>query len=197
MKSIVFRSRLARACAGTLIALFTCRAMAGADDAELQRLRAENARLKQALSALEARPGTTAPRLPAATSAPSPSVGAGAGMPAAASGAAVSSTRAAASTPPKAPPGYRLVPEPAPNSDSGCSHSMFGGTDAPWKHEESWSALHRGDSPSEVEPLLGRDHFDVTGDGRVMWQYGKCGRDALAFVVFQDGRLLFWRTPDF
>ncbi len=156
---------------------------------ELENLRAENAGLKARIATLQAQcsaiPSNTV--APAANSKESLATPPNPGEPPAVPAPSV-----------VPPPGYRLVPEPAPNSETGCSKGLFDfGADAPWKHADNWSALRRGADAAEVEQLLGTGHFNVEARGRVMWQYGKCGANAQGFVVFENGKLLFWQQPDF
>jgi hypothetical protein len=143
---------------------------------ELQRLREENAQLKAQLQACH----------PAAAAATGPVV---------APVAPVAPAPAAAT--PAIPPGYELVKAPEPYSQTGCSHGLFSRSpDAPWRHGDTWDALNKGMTPAEVEKLLGPDHYNLKGDGRLAWQYGKCGHDAEGSAIFENGRLLYWQKPD-
>lgn len=103
---------------------------------------------------------------------------------------------------PPPPPGYKLVkiqPPPPPYSDTGCHRGGFFsvGPDKPWKHEDRWLALRVGMTPAEVERLLGKEHYDIAGDGRIGWEYGKCGVAYQGIVVFADGKVAYWKKPAF
>ncbi len=48
---------------------------------------------------------------------------------------------------------------------------------------------------SEVEGMLGKEHFNAGGQGRVEWQYGKCGDSVGGRVIFKDGKVVLWQAP--
>jgi len=104
---------------------------------------------------------------------------------------------------PAAPPGYRLEKiDPVADAENAenCQHGLLGKTtDAPWKHESSWTALTRQMLPAQVEGLLGKTHTSTIKGDRTLWEYGKCGARSVAeaFVVFDRDGLLFWKQPDF
>jgi hypothetical protein len=170
--------------------LLPCSLFASATD-ELQALRAENAQLRSRLQALQA-------TCPASTKAPSASAALpvqGVTTPIV-SAASSSQTPAAASTP-APPPGYRLIREPEPYTETGCSEGLFNsGPDALWKHQDAWSSLEKGMKPKEVESLLGIDHYNVSAGNKLQWQYGKCHDFVQGYVLFIDGVVRLWQTPD-
>ena len=71
------------------------------------------------------------------------------------------------------------------------------GSDLRWKERANWEDLSRGMSGSEVEELLGIEHFNVVDGTRTGWQYGKCEASVRGTVVFEQGRVLFWDMPTF
>ena len=192
-------------------------------DPETDRLRAENADLKAENASLRAQLNALKAQAPSTTSAAAmPSVDAtvvrqGALAPAVpghsqAAPAALPASPAQAQTPPAAaaqavavPAGYKLVPassqEPAdplapPYDKTGCSLGLFKGPPpAKWNNADNWFGMGLGLSMTEVEGMLGREHFDANGRGRVEWQYGKCGESVSARVVFKDGKVVLWQAP--
>ncbi|MDE0852820.1 MAG: hypothetical protein OSA97_00175 [Nevskia sp.] len=104
------------------------------------------------------------------------------------------------------PKGYKLVPINTPTyvdplappyNRTGCSLELFRGPPpAKWNNAENWRGLGRGDSQSEVEAQLGKEHFDVSNHGRTEWQYGKCGDLVSGRVQFEGGKVVFWQAPD-
>ena len=64
-----------------------------------------------------------------------------------------------------------------------------------WMELERWEDLARGMSLVEVERRLGPEHYDTGSGGRVKWEYGKCGRQSRAQLLFDSGRLVDWRAP--
>ncbi len=104
------------------------------------------------------------------------------------------------------PPGYKLVPLNTPEyvdplappyTRTGCSRGMMKGPPpAKWNDLSNWGGMQRGLSNPEVEDMLGKEHFDVSGHGRVEWQYGKCGDSIAGRVQFLDGKVVFWQVPD-
>lgn len=121
---------------------------------------------------------------PATATAPAPTASAQAALPPASPGLA-----------PK-PPAQVVVTEVEPYSRSGCRPSLF--QDIPyaiWMDEHRWEELHKGMSAVEVETLLGPEHYDTAGGGNVKWEYGKCGEQARAELLFVRGKLAEWRAP--
>lgn len=89
----------------------------------------------------------------------------------------------------------RLVIE-EPYSRSGCRRGLLKGVaPARWQDADLWLDLEKGQSPAQVEALLGSEHFDESGGGNVIWHYGKCGATSLAQVLFSNGKLSDWRVP--
>ncbi|MES2883310.1 MAG: hypothetical protein V4709_00775 [Pseudomonadota bacterium] len=83
-----------------------------------------------------------------------------------------------------------------PYSRTGCRKGLFEPiAAAKWQDAQLWLDLERGQSPAEVERLLGVEHYDEQGGGNVIWHYGKCGAASLAQVLFTQGRLADWRAP--
>lgn len=83
-----------------------------------------------------------------------------------------------------------------PYSRTGCSRGLFKGIDpARWQDPELWLELEKGQSPAEVEKLLGVEHYDERGGNSVVWHYGKCGASSMAQVLFTRGKLADWRAP--
>ncbi len=83
-----------------------------------------------------------------------------------------------------------------PFSRTGCRRSLFTGIEAArWQDSELWLDLQKGQSPAEVEKLLGIEHFDERGGDNVIWHYGKCGATSMAQVLFTGGKLADWRAP--
>lgn len=147
-----------------------------------------------------------APLAPAATPAP---VGAPTPVPrppAAAENTASDVTTATAARATVVPKGYKLVPVNAPDyidpltppyDRTGCSRALFKGPPpAKWNEPDNWRELSRGQSMADVEGSLGKEHFDVSGQGRVEWQYGKCGDQVSGRVQFVNGRVVFWKVPE-
>ena len=110
---------------------------------------------------------------------------------------------AAAQTPDTALPGTAAKPEAVkklvieePYSRTGCSRGLFKGIEpARWQDHELWLELEKGQSPAEVEKLLGVEHYDERGGGNIVWHFGKCGASSMAQVLFKQGRLADWRAP--
>ncbi len=189
-------STLRRTC---LVLALAAGAPAALADAELERLRAENASLKAQLQSLQQScPAPTAAAAAAASAAPAPA--AAAPVAAAAVPAAVPAPAPAVVTP---PPGYKLVPLNAqvvntdtmapPYDHTGCSRGLFQrSTQAKWDVADNWDGLKRGQSMAEVEKLLGKEHFDAGGGERVQWQYGKCGSYSAGYVTFKNGAVQAW-----
>lgn len=183
-------------------------AAAGRDDT--QALQRENQTLRQQIQRQQAEIDALKAQLqkrPAPAPAPSASVAtaASAPPPTAPPGyklVKINPLPAAPASLPPPPPGYRLVkiqPPPPRYSDTGCHRGGFFsvGPDKPWKHEDRWLALRVGMSPAEVERLLGKEHFDISGNGRVGWEYGKCAAAYQGIVVFADGKVAYWKKPAF
>lgn len=83
-------------------------------------------------------------------------------------------------------------------SDSGCSLGLFKGTPpGKWKDHQGWDDLESGMLMTEVEALLGVEHYDVKGSNGVIWQYGKCGPSTAGQVLFENARVSSWRRPEF
>lgn len=99
-----------------------------------------------------------------------------------------------------------LAPKPAntvrvieeePYSRSGCRAGLF--TPLPparWMERDRWEDLKKGMSAVEVELMLGIEHYDTGGGGRIKWEYGKCGISSKAQLLFENGRLIDWRAPN-
>jgi predicted nucleic acid-binding Zn ribbon protein len=89
----------------------------------------------------------------------------------------------------------RLVIE-EPYSRTGCSRGLFQGiAPAQWQEQNLWQDLEKGQTPAEVEKILGPEHYDESGGGNVIWHYGRCGVSSRAQVLFTQGRLTDWRAP--
>ncbi|MBL6751989.1 MAG: hypothetical protein ISP90_15830 [Nevskia sp.] len=177
-------------------------AAAAAADPSLDALRAENARLKAQLEALQ----RACPTAAAPAASPAPAVPPTIATPAApAAGAAPPPAEPAPAAPaiiamPAAPPGYRLVPiTPPAEEQENCTQGLFAQSkDAPWKHQENWDSLSKKMKPSEVETTLGKTHTTAAKGARTVWEYGRCGTGpAQGYVVFENDGLLFWQRPDF
>ena len=83
-----------------------------------------------------------------------------------------------------------------PYSRSGCSRGLFKGIEpAQWQESDRWLDLEKGQSPAEVEKLLGAEHYDERGGSNVIWHYGKCGASSRAQVLFTNSKLADWRAP--
>lgn len=90
----------------------------------------------------------------------------------------------------------QVLVEEEPYSRSGCRPSMFKALPhAIWMETDRWEDLAKGMSDVEVERRLGPEHYDTTGGGRVKWEYGKCGLQSKAQLLFEQGRLVDWRAP--
>lgn len=138
----------------------------------------------------------------AAASAPTPPAAAAVQLPAPAAGTPAQAPVTAMAV----PKGYKLVPINTPTyvdplappyNRTGCSLELFKGPPpAKWNNAENWRGLGRGNSQSEVEAQLGKEHFDVSNHGRTEWQYGKCGDLVSGRVQFEGGKVVFWQAPD-
>ncbi len=94
------------------------------------------------------------------------------------------------------PPPQQYVVVEEPYSTTGCSRGLLKGIPpGKWQDTNLWSGLEKGQSPGAVEALLGAEHYDASGGGNVMWQYGKCGKSSMAQVLFSNGKLADWRAP--
>lgn len=83
-----------------------------------------------------------------------------------------------------------------PYSRTGCSRGLFKGiAPARWQDIELWRDLAQGQSPAEVEQLLGIEHYDERGGRNVIWHYGNCGASSRAQVLFTDGKVADWQAP--
>ena len=104
------------------------------------------------------------------------------------------------------PPGYKLVPANTPDyvdplsppyTHAGCSRGMFQGPPpAKWNDASNWMGMRRGLNMAEVTDLLGKEHYDVSGRGRIEWQYGRCGDAVNGRVQFLDGQVVYWQPPE-
>jgi hypothetical protein len=95
----------------------------------------------------------------------------------------------------KPAPQVRVVVE-EPYSHTGCSRGLLKGiAPAQWQDGELWKDLRNGQTPAEVEALLGPEHYDETGGGNVLWHYGRCGKSSMGQVLFTGGQLSGWRAP--
>lgn len=97
-----------------------------------------------------------------------------------------------------APPGYKLVPIGPPRPEdryiaTGCGNNSP--HNVPWKQSANWSLLAKGLSPADVEDLLGPEHYNVVNNGRIAWQYGKCDYGVRGSVVFENGLVVVWQAP--
>lgn len=99
-------------------------------------------------------------------------------------------------------PGTAAKPSPevqvrvvAPYSRTGCSTGLFNSAPRARWQDADWQDLLKGMTAAEVETLLGVEHFDVTGGGNTIWQFGKCGNTAIAEALFSQGLLEHWRAP--
>ena len=118
-------------------------------------------------------------------------------------GALLPAPSAAAQTADTALPGTAAKPEAVkklvieePYSRTGCSRGLFKGIEpARWQEPDLWLELEKGQSPAQVEKLLGIEHYDERGGGNIVWHYGKCGASSMAQVLFKQGRLADWRAP--
>jgi hypothetical protein len=83
-----------------------------------------------------------------------------------------------------------------PYSRTGCSRGLFKGiASAIWQEADRWLDLEKGQTPAEVEAILGVEHYDEAGGDSVVWHYGRCGVASRAQVLFTKGRLADWRPP--
>jgi hypothetical protein len=201
-----------------LVLLVLAAPLAGADDDEVERLRAENARLKAQIEAMQhaqgAAPAAAAPAAvpaPVKPAAPAAAVAAPAPAPVVAAPAPAASAPAApvaASAPPPGytpPPGYKLVPaidadhsdfSAPPYDKTGCSLGLISRPKpAKWTNLTNWSLLYKHMSMTEVEDLIGKEHFDVKSGANVEWQYGNCGGKVSGFVLFTDSKVSAWQVP--
>jgi len=95
------------------------------------------------------------------------------------------------------PAAKRVVVIEEPYSRSGCRRSLFDEpTPAKWQDADLWLDLEKGQLPTQVEALLGPEHFDERGGNNVIWHYGKCGASSIGQVLFTKGRLVDWRKPE-
>ena len=104
------------------------------------------------------------------------------------------------------PKGYKLVPintpvpvDPLtpPYDRTGCSRDVFKGPPpAKWNDISNWSGLRNGLDPAQVEEILGKEHYNASGHGRVEWQYGRCGDQIAGRVQFLEGKVVYWQVPD-
>lgn len=160
---------------------------------ELQRLRSENAQLRQQLDQLRrSTPAAAAAGSPVQT----PDALPASEIPTASSAPVANMTTAPAA--PIAPPGYKLlkdVPE-APYSRTGC-RKYKDAVDTRWKQRDNWDSLARGQTTAEVEELLGIEHHNIADGKRIGWQYGKCEASVRGVVVFEGGKVLYWDQPTF
>jgi len=107
---------------------------------------------------------------------------------------------------PPAPVEPGLAPKPAktvrvveeePYSRTGCRPSLFTPIPAArWMETDLWDGLEKGMAAVDVEKLLGVEHYDTSGGGRTKWEYGKCGQSSRAQLLFENGRLIDWRSPN-
>jgi len=186
---------------------------------ELERLRVENAQLRQQVAAQQAAqqavvpaPVVPAPSAPAASMAAAPSgrtldlslpagtptSGYSAPAPPPSAETTASAAPAAPAAPYVVPQGFRLIKEPDKYSQTGCTSGLLGTTpEAGWKYPENWAALQKGDSTQTVEGLIGIDHYNVESGSSLIWQYGKCGHNVNGYVVFEKNAVVRWSTPDF
>jgi hypothetical protein len=174
MRHLKLSSLLLSAAVVTPLAILAPISAANDAQDELSRLRTENAALKAQLTALQASCST-------------PSAG--------------GDDKRSAQTPAAsviAPEGYQLVKvEPVePYSRTGCK-KYKDAIDIRWKQPNNWEILSRGLPMRDVEELLGVEHYDVKFGSRIGWQYGKCEAAAKGEVVFDSGKVLFWRKPIF
>jgi hypothetical protein len=180
-------------------------------------LRAENARLRTQLEALQKSCPVAAANPVAAPSPPSTSaVAADATIVAAPVAALAAESRqsvpatpaadiapaVAPPVPPPPPPGYKLVRVAplAPSErylDTGCSQGFLKGPPpAKWLDVSVWDGLQKDMTPPQVEALIGIDHHDVNARGKLQWQYGRCGDMVSGWVLFEDGRVRSWSAPE-
>lgn len=165
-------------------------------------LRAENARLRTQLEALQKSCPVASTTVAPASSPAMPAV-ATVAAPVAATATAESAAPSiappadVATAAPVAPAGYKLVPiaPPRPEDryiDAGCKKVPH---NTPWLQSTNWSLLRRDMTPADVEDLLGPQHYNVVANGRVGWQYGKCEFGVRGTVVFENDRVVVWQKP--
>ncbi|MES2682957.1 MAG: hypothetical protein V4650_05500 [Pseudomonadota bacterium] len=67
----------------------------------------------------------------------------------------------------------------------------------PWKDVMGWITLQQGQSPAEVQALLGPSYRESVGAKGTIWTYQD--QKALLFgsVTFKDGKLESWNSPRF
>lgn len=83
-----------------------------------------------------------------------------------------------------------------PYSRTGCSLGLFKGIPpGKWQKIDLWGELEKGQTPAQVEAILGPEHYDESGGGNVIWHYGRCGVASRAQALFSKGRLEDWRPP--
>jgi hypothetical protein len=91
-----------------------------------------------------------------------------------------------------------VVVEEEAHSRTGCSLGLFKGVPyGKWREPFHWDSLDKGMSAAEVEQLLGVEHYNIGSSKRMVWQYGKCGKQTQGEVLIEDGKLLDWRKPTF
>lgn len=179
-------------CAALLVSFACSLAAAQADDAAADnaQLRAEIARLKAENQAL--RQACPAARAPAAAAASATATA----MPAAVQPAAADAAGRSMADVEMAPPPPPSAP-PRAYADTGCNRSLFRGPPpGKWQDGKRWEGLHQGMSMAEVEAVLGVEHYDEAADGKVKWEYGRCGRSYEGIVVFAGGSVTAWSPPD-
>ena len=67
----------------------------------------------------------------------------------------------------------------------------------PWKDVMGWITLQQGQSPAEVQALLGNSYRESVGAKGTIWTFQD--QKALLFgsVTFKDGKLESWNSPRF
>jgi len=182
-------------------------------------LRAENARLRTQLDALQkscpvaAANPVVAPSAQTTSAAPAVAAEAAiAAAPVAAVAAPAQSVTAAEANavvptiappaPPPPPSGYKLVRVAplAPSErylDTGCSQGFLKGPPpAKWLDTSVWDSLQKDMTPAQVETLIGIDHHDIEARGKLQWQYGRCGDMVSGWVLFENGHVRSWSAPE-
>ena len=183
----------------------------------------ENARLRQQVEELQTRNAALERACPAAAQPPQFAAPTAAAAPGAAvSPVAAAPTAAAAPVVPPTPvpaepvvhkspqffapapaPAATSVPAAAPTvppdyANTGCDRSFWSGpVKGKWQSSKVWKALHPGMSQSEVEALLGVEHYNLVepNSPALHWQYGRCNSGWDGEVVFLNGVVKSYSAP--
>lgn len=205
------------ACASLLFLLPAAHADSLADEnarlrQQLQELQTRNAALERACPTA-AQPPVAAP--PTAAAAPAAAVAAAPAVAAAAAPGAAPAPVPAEAVVHKSPQIFAPTPAPAPApaaasasadapasppdyASTGCDRSFWSGpVKGKWQSPKAWKALHPGMSQSEVEALLGIEHYNLVepNSPALHWQYGRCNSGWDGEVVFLNGVVKSYSAP--